>query len=73
MKYYFLFGGEAADILGGGGTLEAAVRAGCETRLFDTDTDDVSVLLADYTGWNDFWTLTEEEYNKINELIEETR
>lgn len=67
---YLLFGGEAASIMIDTANVHAAVRAGCVTYKF-TEGDSVTDLLADYTGWNDFCELTEEEYNQINELIEE--
>lgn len=69
---YFIFGEQAADIIGGGGSLKDAVRAGCETFKF-TDGDDPVNLLAAYTGWNDFYTCTEEEFNIVNNLIENER
>lgn len=67
---YLLFGGEASAIMDGTGDIHAAVKVGCQTYKF-TEGDDITILLADYTGWNDFWVLTEEEYNKFNELINE--
>jgi hypothetical protein len=68
--HYFLFGGEASAIMGSTGNIHDAVRVGCNTFVFK-DGQDPTDLLAAYTGWNDFWVLTEEEYNQINELIEQ--
>lgn len=67
---YFLFGGEASAIMDSTGNIHDAVRAGCNTYSF-TDRDSPEDLLAAYTGWDDFWVLTKEEYDQINELIEE--
>jgi hypothetical protein len=67
---YLLFGGEASAIMDSTGNIHDAVRVGCQTRKF-VEGDDITNLLADYTGWNDFWILTEEEFDAINELIEQ--
>ena len=67
---YFLFGGEASAIMDYSGNIHDAVRAGCDTFKF-TDGDDPVNLIAAYSGWDDFWVLTEDEYNQINELIKE--
>lgn len=67
---YFLFGGEAAAIMNSTGNIHDAVRAGCDIFAFKTGDDSVTLLEA-YSGWNDFYILTENEYNEINELIKE--
>lgn len=67
---YFLFGGEAAAIMDSTGNIHDAVRAGCDTFAFKTGDDPVKLITA-YAGWDDFWVLTEDEYNQINELIKE--
>lgn len=67
---YFLFGEEAIGIMDSTGNIKDAVKVGCSTHSFTTG-DDPADLLAAYSGWYDFCTITEEQYNKINELIEE--
>ena len=67
---YLLFGGEASAIMDSTGNIHDAVRVGCTTYKF-TEGGDVLKLLCAYTGWDDFWELTEEEFNAINKLIEQ--
>jgi hypothetical protein len=69
---YFLFGEQAANILAEGGSLKKAVRAGCDTFKFEVGADPVD-LLAAYSGWYDFLEITEEQYNTLNDLIENER
>ena len=67
---YLLFGGEASAIMDSTGNIHDAVRVGCTTYKF-TEGGDIVDLLSEYTGWDNFWVLTEEEFNQINQLIEQ--
>lgn len=68
--HYFLFGDEASAIMGSTGNINDAVRVGCSTYKY-IEGDYPVDLLAVYSGWHDFYVLTEEQYNQINKLIKE--